>query len=932
VRRQTIFLALCLLATGCSKGASSGPQHEAEQLVGAAFARPPELVSLDRDAFVAKYVQDNRDSPARAAAMELAGLSKVATKVQADHCPITAFYSPTDNKVYERAGGRSEPVMTKAYWEAEAQSQRVQAFVFALLAERHPHLRLAAGGDEETASRLEASLDAKAAELVIQRRIDAVMADVRSIRDMADADDRKAAQWFAVVRGVSGSGTSLRSTILLNMFREYGGGQPKEVCATLPVMRMMARGALFGLMAGESAVDFIANPPLSDAGAPKRVFWVEPAGILPGWTCLGQGALTPYIGYVTFEKAGRKAVLLCSGPMFLSLQMFSAVQPRPAGGVYGRFVVFAFGLEQDEAAAAIGNALKRVVLTSVARISDVEALRSFSLPDAAADETALRSPGRDLAELLPAACRRHPDKMAAWIAALLPAWLDAVGDEKLFERELSIWFLGLTPTATSPEAWESFVSALAAQITLSAPQKLAERSIPCQIYLKTARGKLRDHAVAVSWSALPDFDGIARHFVPELRDRPPSDTAHLQVLRARVRAAAVAKWYAWCRDELLRHIAGVGTPDQARALATKYRDATTDAGARQAMEQVITEATGAFGSELWRFEDREFSHSTVLAVGTTLFAARRGSLLAIDLRNGAVRWRMSLPGTDPALHDAGGSIVVAHCGDELIALRADGQKAWQTPLRSEHAAVAIGPSCVVHGSKPVVAVSPTTGKQLWSYVQDAYALHSDTDAVLVAKGGDVVCLDARTGKLRWSTPITDTPRRVVRDGGALFIIGDRALWMLDASTGKTVWQSEPGVRLAVSRQHVAVIGHTDSFAILDRNTGGQLWRSQHEFLDLNDQSCLWQGGIETICSEAGSGRERWRARGASSTAGRAFHFGSTVVVPGRQTVGLDAATGVVRWRFDGGVIGDEGACATEDSVVVFNTLRLAVIAVRAVKR
>lgn len=155
---------------------------------------------------------------------------------------------------------------------------------------------------------------------------------------------------------------------------------------------------------------------------------------------------------------------------------------------------------------------------------------------------------------------------------------------------------------------------------------------------------------------------------------------------------------------------------------------------------------------------------------------------------------------------------------------------------------------------------------------------------------------------------------------------------MDAATGKPGWRSEPGQRLVVSRGHVAVIGQSGGFAILERATGRKLWSQySREFLDLDDESCVWQMGEATIRSDAATGDDRWRTRTRASGR-RVFRFGSTLVVAGSQVAAVDAATGTVLWRFDAGTVGHDGAVATQDSVIVFDAICLRAVAVRAVRR
>src|SRR5688500_1024231 len=128
----------------------------------------------------------------------------------------------------------------------------------------------------------------------------------------------------------------------------------------------------------------------------------------------------------------------------------------------------------------------------------------------------------------------------------------------------------------------------------------------------------------------------------------------------------------------------------------------------------------------------------------------------------------------------------------------------------------------IEGSQYVLALSAADGKQLWKTKvgpiwQDRYpgprATPTLDGALLYALGteGDLVCLEAATGKERWrkslprdfggqvmsdwkfaESPLVDGDRVVVTPGGA-----DAMMVALNKSTGATIWKAKvPSVGLA----------------------------------------------------------------------------------------------------------------------------------------
>ena len=173
---------------------------------------------------------------------------------------------------------------------------------------------------------------------------------------------------------------------------------------------------------------------------------------------------------------------------------------------------------------------------------------------------------------------------------------------------------------------------------------------------------------------------------------------------------------------------------------------------------------------------------------------------------------------------------------------------------------------------------------------------SDTEAVLVSLGGEVIKIDIATGEVRWrTTPGSDIGVSAVVAAGNV-VIADRAqdLVALRVSDGTEVWRTEEvnaAVALSSSADHVQLVSDADvdSFAAAD---GTMAWRAG--FPDSATTPTPFAGGIVLLTNAGaqaldGAGRTRWFRRGVYGlTAG-----GDDLVcwTPGQaEVLGADSAT------------------------------------------
>ncbi len=254
----------------------------------------------------------------------------------------------------------------------------------------------------------------------------------------------------------------------------------------------------------------------------------------------------------------------------------------------------------------------------------------------------------------------------------------------------------------------------------------------------------------------------------------------------------------------------------------------------------------------------------------------RGDLLAVDPKDGALRWKRSLgtPLSSPALH---GDTVLVMGRDNLLrsfALK-DGTPRWSTPLGADlpmpgdprlwdywvcSPTMAEGKVFVGSGDGGVYALNPETGKVLWRATTEGWV--RSTPAVvdgLVYVGsydGKVHALDAATGTSRWTYDTKGAVLAAPAVAEGRVVVGSRsaAVFSLDAKTGALQWRSViPNgcwvVAPAAIAEGLAVVGTSDEryLAALDLATGKERWRldTHHRVFS----APLIQGGLVHVGTE-----------------------------------------------------------------------------------
>ncbi len=269
------------------------------------------------------------------------------------------------------------------------------------------------------------------------------------------------------------------------------------------------------------------------------------------------------------------------------------------------------------------------------------------------------------------------------------------------------------------------------------------------------------------------------------------------------------------------------------------------------------------GRKLWTFAPEAGLWERSLAADERLayIAARDGTLYALDLHNGTLRWQHSVAPYEPVFpmlvdHDA--LFVASKAPDpltpdsraRLFVLGTDGSPvaqfvgnayAYQRPFVTEEmiflAGSYFGPHPVDEGGwMRLYALERSTLRKRWSisaqdgFVKSLYA-HGGTVAY-IAYRDHVVALDAASGQVRWTRDTGNwVPAFVGFDDRLLFGAANTQVHLWDLQTGQTVWTYDIGggsfnyvlhTPVVLPRQ-VLLLTQRGDLVALERTTGRARW-------------------------------------------------------------------------------------------------------------
>jgi outer membrane protein assembly factor BamB len=255
---------------------------------------------------------------------------------------------------------------------------------------------------------------------------------------------------------------------------------------------------------------------------------------------------------------------------------------------------------------------------------------------------------------------------------------------------------------------------------------------------------------------------------------------------------------------------------------------------------------------------------------------------------------------------------------------------WSSPAVANHVVYQtfIGhPDCnrsVPGTDGELVALNARTGKVLWRYTEGP-----DESSPLVAHGlvyvgnwnGNELAIDATTGKLRWSFPTGGKIKGSATVSGPNIVVGsyDGHVYALNASTGKEVWRAsaQPGLsgELGTFYSTPAVaygrvyIGNTDDKVyaygaktgdlLWSRSTGGYVYSSPA----VSDERIYvgsYDGNFYAL--SAATGETIWTFHANGPISGAATLLDGIVYFStfAKRTYGLDAKTGKLVWSYPDG--------------------------------
>jgi outer membrane protein assembly factor BamB len=198
-----------------------------------------------------------------------------------------------------------------------------------------------------------------------------------------------------------------------------------------------------------------------------------------------------------------------------------------------------------------------------------------------------------------------------------------------------------------------------------------------------------------------------------------------------------------------------------------------------------------------------------------LVGALDGEVIAISAEDGRALWRSGVSSEVLAPPAGDGDTVVVRTGDgRLYGLAvADGQRHWTfdraVPTLSlrgvSQPVVAEGRVYAGLDTGKLVALELDSGRVLWeeavstpggrSELERLVDLDADpvlADGVLyaVSYGGQVVALDAATGKLKWRQDLASYSGLAVTDNRVFASDREGRLWALDRDNGAVLWQQD----------------------------------------------------------------------------------------------------------------------------------------------
>ncbi|OEJ36528.1 PQQ-binding-like beta-propeller repeat protein [Streptomyces agglomeratus] len=230
------------------------------------------------------------------------------------------------------------------------------------------------------------------------------------------------------------------------------------------------------------------------------------------------------------------------------------------------------------------------------------------------------------------------------------------------------------------------------------------------------------------------------------------------------------------------------------------------------------------------------------------------------------------------------------------------------------------------GDKPVAGGPVPHWSSALSYPLDNQPVLDGAVVITTAWHGAVYGVDARTGRLLWTVPITDTVSdQPVATGGLTHINGVDGLQTIDTRSGKVRWQKF-GYSDVLAAAHGSLLMATeDEVASLRPSDGKVLWSVELD-APVVGRAALVRDTVYVSARKgliyalnAKTGAVRWRKDVSNEDASRSpVVAGSAVIVDaGTQIVALDARSGKELWRRDYTIDGWDADVAVASGLLIF---------------
>jgi outer membrane protein assembly factor BamB len=204
---------------------------------------------------------------------------------------------------------------------------------------------------------------------------------------------------------------------------------------------------------------------------------------------------------------------------------------------------------------------------------------------------------------------------------------------------------------------------------------------------------------------------------------------------------------------------------------------------------------------LWQFPGNGAAlTSPVVADGRVVFGSGDHNVYALDAKTGAVKWTATtgyIFTATPLVSN--GVVVIGDQGGNVSGFDlATGKSLWSNTVGTVDVAAAAkaDTAYLVAEDHCVYAFNIKSGQQLWQTCMDDFSQFSPVIAgnlVIVAnRAGQLLGLDAQTGKLAWQTKLAGTPfsQPILwpAKNAIVLKLDDHQIGAFDASSGKPLWQ------------------------------------------------------------------------------------------------------------------------------------------------